>query len=209
MATEAPTAPPPIATPAPAPSAAPAPAPKPTTPLQRSRERMSATAVQADLDAPDPMKTVVPKSEVGSEKGEKPGEKPLEKPPEGKPAEPPEGKPAPTDGKKDSPWKLLDQFKTRVVTLERELAETKAKVPDPSQHETTSKRLEAAEKRRTELEEEIRYVNYAKSQEFAEKYQRPYEEAWAKAANDLAELQVTDENGAARPANAKDLVMLA
>ena len=205
MPSEAPPSPaPPAAAPAPAPTAA-APPAKPVSPMERARQSMRATAVQADLEAPDPIKTIKqPEPPKPTEIKPEPPKSAEAKAPE-KPAEttPPEAKP--TDDKKASPWKLLDQFKTRVATLERELLETKAKVPD----ETTSKRFEAAQKRATELEEEIRYVNYAKSQEFAEKYQKPYEEAWAKAIGDLTELQVTLEDGTSRKADAKDLLMLA
>lgn len=153
----------------------------------------------------------------GDEAPPKPEEKPeVEAPKPGEEAAPktdeaaakagtqPDGK-----GGKVSPWKLVDTFKARVLTLEKELAETRQRVSDPAQLESLNKRIEAAEKRRAELEQEIVYHNYAKSEEFNEKYQKPYQEAWAKAVSELGELEVLGEDGApARKATAQDLLAL-
>lgn len=192
---------------------------------------MDAESVMADLSDPDPMKTVKdrkkapepPKPEPS--KAEEPPPKPeaetdpLEGDEPPKPTEPkaedtppPPDKPMtdekgkPIDPKKVSPWKLLDQFKGRLTAAEKENIELKerlAKVPDIS-------KLEGIEKRNAELEEEIRYHNFAKSEEFAKNYQKPYEEAWAAAASELAELDVIGEDGApTRKATPNDLLALA
>ena len=92
----------------------------------------------------------------------------------------------------------------------RELVELKEKMGKATNLEQELKRIESVEARNKELEEEIKYQNYSKSNEFTEKYQKPYEQAWAKAAKELAELEVLDESGAvARRANAQDLIALA
>ena len=191
---------------------------------------MAESSVLADLSDPNPERTIrqKPRAQEPTKPPETPP-KPPETPPatddlelDGEPPKPPEGKTdeapqppdkpitddkgKPVDPKKISPWKLLDGFKSRLTAAEKENIELKerlAKVPDIS-------RLEGIDKRNKELEEEIRYQNYAKSQEFAEKYAKPYEEAWAKAVADLGELEVLAEDGSvARKATASDLVSLA
>ena len=226
----APAAPPPTATPTPAPTPAPAPA-APETPMSRMKQRMQTDSVMADLSDPDPMRTVKAKTKA-QEPPPAPPKQPEETPapsPETDPLDPdteeapksepkPEDTPPPPDKpmtdekgkvidpKKVSPWKLLDQFKGRLTAAEKENIELKerlAKVPDIA-------KLEGIDKRNKELEEEIRYTNYAKSQEFQEKYQKPYEEAWTKAVSDLGELEVLAEDGSvARKATASDLISLA
>lgn len=226
----APAAPPPTATPTPAPTPAPAPT-VPETPMSRMKQRMQTDSVMADLSDPDPMRTVKAKTKA-QEPAPAPPKQPEETPapaPETDPLDPdteeapkPEPKPEDTppppdkpmtdergkiiDPKKVSPWKLLDQFKGRLTAAEKENIELKerlAKVPDIA-------KLEGIDKRNKELEEEIRYTNYAKSQEFQERYQKPYEEAWTKAVSDLGELEVLAEDGSvARKATASDLISLA
>jgi len=227
----APAAHPPTAAAPAAPAPAPAPAPPAIeTPMARARARMAASAVEADLSDPNPEQTVRQKKAAAeppkpTETPPKPADEPppakddldLEgdepKPePQKKEEPPPPEKPLldekgkPIDKTKVSPWKLLDQFKGRLTAAEKEnveLREKLAKVPDLS-------RLEGIDKRNKELEEEIRYQNYAKSQDFAEKYAKPYEEAWAKAVADLGELEVLAEDGSpARKATANDLISLA
>ena len=108
------------------------------------------------------------------------------------------------------PWKLKKYWEKRAATVELEnnqLKERLAKLPDV---EKASKNIEAIQKRNQELEEEIKYTNFSKSKEYEEKYQKPYEAAWAKAAKELGELEVLDESGAvARRANSQDLIALA
>lgn len=198
--------------------------------MDRMRQRMASSAVEADLSDPNPERTVREKTK-GQEPPKPPPNKPQEEPPKSEPETDPletgeepktEPKPEdtpppldkaitddkgkPIDPKKVSPWKLLDQFKGRLTAAEKENIELKerlAKVPDIA-------KLEAIEKRNNELEEEIRYQNYAKSKDFEEKYAKPYEEAWAKAIADLGELEVVSEDGSpSRKATASDLVTLA
>jgi len=201
------------------------------------RQRMATESVMADPSDPDPMRTVkpMPKGQEPQKPAEPPKPESDDEPVvdnfdlEGRPdtteskadakstdapkpedAKPPEKlvdeKGKPVDPKKVSPWKLLDQFKGRLTATEKENVELKerlSKVPDIT-------RLETIDKRNKELEEEIKYHNYAKSQEYQEKYQKPYEDAWTKAISDLGELEVLAEDGSAsRKATASDLISLA
>jgi hypothetical protein len=75
----------------------------------------------------------------------------------------------------------------------------------PKEHQ---EKLSAIEARNKELEDEIRYVNYSKSKEFSEQYQKPYEQAWVNAIADLKELVITNDDGSSRTATAQDLIAL-
>lgn len=123
------------------------------------------------------------------------------------PAPEPGSAPAP-DKKKANPWKLVDEFKGRSATLEKELAELKKALPDPENQKRMVAEVEAIRKRNAELEEEIRYVNFSKSKQFTEQYQQPYEQAWQKAMSELGELTVTTEEGQERPLQPNDLLEL-
>lgn len=113
------------------------------------------------------------------------------------PDAPPEDKrpvdPADPDNKKKlSPWRLLDHEKQARLKAESELQELRKGVVPEAERTAITERLTAAEKRRAELEEEITYVNYSKSQEFQDKYQKPYEDAWKRAMGELGQLTITD-----------------
>jgi hypothetical protein len=183
--------------------------------MQAAREAMRANPVDGEtgkpIKAPEtkppekPAETKPPETKPPEQKAE---EKPPEKPATTeKPAEQPPAKPG--EKPTTSPWKLLDGFKSRVATLEAENLELKNRLSAAAEADKIAERAKAAEARATELEQEIAYVNYAKSQEFQEKYQKPYEDAWKKAVAELAELEVTGEDGSTRKASAEDLLALA
>ena len=110
---------------------------------------------------------------------------------------------------KANPWKLVDEYKAKASTLEQQLSEAKKAVVDPKEKEEITGKLTEAQKRLAELEEEIKYVNYSKSSEFSEKYQKPYEESWKKAMAELGELTVADEeSGSERPIAPNDILAL-
>ena len=91
-------------------------------------------------------------------------------------------------GKKTNPWDLVNTYKSRLSTLEKENAELRTKHAEPPKEVT--ERLSAIEKRNQELEQHIRFIDYKKSQEYVDKYERPYEEAWGRALKGLKGLQV-------------------
>jgi len=112
-------------------------------------------------------------------------------------------------GKRVKPWDLLDKFKGRVVSLERENAELKEKANGNHIPKEATDKITTLEARNKELEDEIRFTNYEKSKEYQEQYHKPYIEAWERAVGELNELTVTDANGHVRQAGAKDLLILA
>lgn len=126
------------------------------------------------------------------------------------PPEPPESAPEapPADKKKLSPWKLVDEHKAARLKAETELAELRKTMADPAKLKELEEKASAYEKRAKELDEHIKYVDYTKSTDFVEKYQKPYEAAWQKAMADLGELTVPGENGQERPMAPGDLLAL-
>lgn len=132
-------------------------------------------------------------------------------PAQGTPASKAAGEPttpaAPSEPKKDkNPWKLVDEYKARASKLENEIAEFRKGTVAPDERKTYESRVSELQKANEELEKEIRYVNYAKSTEFKNKYQEPYEKAWARAAKEVSEIFITDPNtGERRSASTNDL----
>lgn len=201
--------PPPVeAPPAPAPQAPAAPAAAPEAPPTPELHVTPQTVVDKGPPQPAPKKGSV-RDQMFQDLRKKAGaEEPTEPPrPE---ATKPETTPTATetpDKKKVSPWKLVDEFKSRAAQLEQQLAEAKKSLPDPKEREEMTTKLTAAEKRLQELEEEIRFTNYKKSREYQEKYEKPYEDAWKRAMGDLSEL-VIDDGGEGRQMSPEDMLEL-
>lgn len=123
---------------------------------------------------------------------------------------------APKKEKKVSPWRIIDDYKkttselkAKLETYEKELGALKSGKPTAEVPKEIQDRLTAAEKRVQEYEDELRFTNYQKHPEFVEKYQKPYDAAWARAVSELSEVSVTDPaTGTARPAQASDMLTL-
>lgn len=124
----------------------------------------------------------------------------------------PQGTPPAAEDPKDgrtNPWKLVDRYKTRAAELEKQVAEAKTNALAEQQRKEYLDQIESLTKRRDELENEIRFVDYSKSAEFQTKYQKPYEEAWKAAASELSEIVYTDpQTRQSRPATVDDLSQL-
>lgn len=107
--------------------------------------------------------------------------------------------------------KSKETLKTKdaeIARLQTELKTAKETPADDPDKKLLLEKYESEVKRRTELEKEIAFVAYHKSAEFVDKYQKPYEEAWAKAVGELSELTIESEDGTSRTATAQDLLAL-
>lgn len=116
-------------------------------------------------------------------------------------------------GKRPSPWKLVEHYKGLNTNLQREIAELRGKTNGelPKEH---VERLTALQKRNEELEQHMRFVDYSKSNEFVDKYQKPYEEAWTRAVSGLKGLKVqftdpTNSEVVSRDLTPQDIAALA
>jgi hypothetical protein len=201
------------------------PAVKPSSARARMHERMEAISKDSGEKEKPPQQRQAPPD--NTPKRDTP-QKPQDKQPTQKPAEEPadnvqdtnepqdqqdpNADPAdqqvqPLDKKKASPWKLVDQFKKRTVALEQELQALKSQVKDPKEVQGMTERLTKAEARALELEQEMRYHDFTKTQEFKTQYQEPYEKAWKSAIDDLNGVTFNDPvTGQERPLSAQDLV---
>lgn len=116
-----------------------------------------------------------------------------------------------TDSKtgKTNPWKLVDEWKGRASTLEKEVVELKKQLVPEQERKSIESRVAAAEARAKEMEDEIRYVNYQKHPDYIKNYQEPYEKAWKAATTELSEITITDPSTReARVATPQDLMEL-
>jgi len=110
--------------------------------------------------------------------------------------------------KRVNPWKLVDEHKSARAKLEAEVAELRKSIPDPAKSKEVEERISALSKRNEELESHIRFVDYSKSAEFADKYQKPYTQAWQRWMADLNELTVQGQDGTERPIQPNDILQL-
>ncbi len=170
--------------------------PEPTTPIADTKAAAPAPEKPKSSDA-------VPVSEkAGGEKTNESGNSPSADPIAAKTETPK------IDPKKPSPWKLVEQYKSKSITLESENIDLKKRLESLGDPAKIQDRMTTAEKRAQELEEHIRFVDYAKSKEFQEKWQAPYEAAWKRATSELRELSITDPNGQVRQVTPQDLLDL-
>src|SRR6185369_5604334 len=77
-------------------------------------------------------------------------------------------------------------------TLRAKLKELESK--DESTTKATQERIAAIEKRNAELEQHMRFVDYEKSTEYRDQFQKPYEDAWGSALRDLKGLTMKLED---------------
>lgn len=118
----------------------------------------------------------------------KPGEKPAEQPLE----------PA-------ALRKAYDETKGKVATLEKELADLKAKPAEDPEKKKLGETLAERDKRLAALEEEMRYTNYEKSQDYQDKYWKPFESAYNAGRQKAAALKaVNADTGETRQGAAED-----
>lgn len=110
---------------------------------------------------------------------------------------------------KTNPWKLVEQYKKQLADKDREYAEARKLISDPEARKAELSRLEQIEKRNKELEEHIRFVDYEKSSEYQEKYQKPYEEKWASTMAELKDMTLIDPaTGEERAITPRDMLEL-
>lgn len=182
------------ATPAPAPKDAPEPMQQPEIGTPTTKTDFMAD-VEADLEAMSaaddaPAKPAVKPPDAKPDTEVKPPDKGTEPKQDTTPKEPEPPKRA------KELREAYDGLKTRVSTeLEPKIKNLEAKIREyeskkPEDTAPILEKVAALEKRNAELESHIKYVDYTKSTEFVDKYQKPYQEAWTKATADFAQLNV-------------------
>lgn len=167
------------------PSAEPAATPK--SPAARSGDKQRAAAAPKKAPAEEP---VVP-------------EEPLE--PAAADAPKPDGtKPADKAPAKGNP---VSQMRERIAALEKERDEWKGKAekpPEDIEKKTMSERLAEREKRLAEVEQEIKFADYSKSEEYKKEFEKPFFDAYASAQGRIKGMKVVTDDGTVRTAEAGD-----
>lgn len=128
----------------------------------------------------------------------------------GQPQEQPSAPDKPGEkGGKVSPWKLVEQYKTRLSSMEKEIADLKTSGVAEEAKKKYLTQIEELKKEKDRYEEEIRFLDYTKHPEFKKQYQAPYEAAWKRAISELGEIPVVDpQTGNTRQATGDDLLAL-
>lgn len=166
----------------------------------------------------EPAKT--PEPPKAAEKPPEPTKTPEPPKPPEKTPEPP--KPPEPSGKAKKPADFLRE-KLASVEKERnefrsEIERLKASIAKPAEDpekKSLMERLESESKRRSELEQEMKYAAYERSQEFKEKYQQPYVDAFNAAQKKVASFKIVERKNdvdeviqAARQATPEDFSRL-
>jgi hypothetical protein len=169
-----------------------------------------------------PMQTRKPKAKAAGKPADKPaevkppdapadkpkvGEPPAEGAPPAEPAHEPNTVPELRKSYQALKKKAQEEYEPKIQTLEARVKELETS--NPAEVKTLQSRLEAAEKRRDELESEIRFTDYSKSTDFVEKYQKPYNQAWSKAMFEVTQLNRMQEDGTSTKMTQDDFLELA
>jgi len=122
---------------------------------------------------------------------DKPPEKPADKPPTAKtPEEPPAEKMAPKQLRE-----AYEALKAKHKALETEHTTLKTKTTQPAddpEKKTLSEKLAAREKRLQEIEEELKFTDYSKSEEYKEKFEKPFVDAYIAGRAKIAALKIAE-----------------
>lgn len=113
------------------------------------------------------------------------------------PVKPADKAPTKPEDKGSGPKELRAAYESaskRLKELESEREKWSKQAEDPEK-KTLSERLEAVEKRRAELEDEIKFSAYERSQEYKDTYLAPLERALKSAYQDVAQLNLETTDG--------------
>lgn len=106
--------------------------------------------------------------------------------------------------KREREWKREQEaVKTKLTDYE-----TRLKSGDTEAARTLTTELEARQTKIAELEQQVRNLDYTKSEEFREKFVRPVTKVLENAYTDLKEMVVTEEDGTVRAATEDDFKAL-
>ncbi len=199
------------------PASAPAPAPSPSTPppaqgLPKS-DSVPLNNAFADLDkmmgepeptpkpkGPQPQKKPAPEAKSKVDRPEETEDPPETEKAEEIPGDKP-GKPVPAPELR----KAYTELKAKHAALQAEHEKIKtAKPPEDPEKKGLAEKYEFANKRLKEIEDELRLSAYERSQEFKEKWQQPFIDAYQFGRERTAQFRVQDAEGNVRQATPED-----
>lgn len=174
----------------------------PPHPAQQKKEAAKPAAKPAAKVTDKPV--VKPEEAKVDETAPKPEEG--KEPPPTKPDEPP--KPA-LENKPKKPADFLreelDKTKKERDTLKAEVAKAKPAVAEAPEYKSLQEKHEKLIKEHSKLQEDLRFTAYERSPEFKDKFETPFNEAYAHGRSKVAALKVTDPGtGEPRPGKPED-----
>lgn len=111
------------------------------------------------------------------------------------------------DGKKPSPWKLVEDYKAKATKAETELAELRKNVLPDHDRKALEERASKAEARAKELHQKLIDKDWAESDEY-KKQQEDYSNTWKVAMAEMQGITVADGQGGEREVTAHDLLAI-
>ncbi len=164
------------------------------------RQKFGGETVESPGAPPSPVPKPSPNPDVETEDvppSSESAETPEVGSPNSEPASSPPADQTPTtgkDGKKISPWKLVDQFKARATAAEARALELEKQVFPEAKRKELTESLDGYKKRVEEMEGELRYHNAEKYDPDIKAAHSAYETAWKRALSELSEITITDPN---------------
>lgn len=178
------------------PSTEPLPKTTPGSPMDEMFKRLDKMVEPKDETATASTTPEAPKTPEAKAEGETPT--PAETPKNG------DTPPVP-DGKRPNPWKLMEEHKSARAKAEAENVRLQKLIQKPEEREAEVAKVKQLEEQNKQLLEHIRFVDYQKHPEFAEKYEKPYVENWNKIMRRLSGVTVDTGDGTRRPVEPKDI----
>jgi hypothetical protein len=103
--------------------------------------------------------------------------------------------------------KERDDLAAKLKTLEEAKADGTRKEVEAATA-ALKKEMEDIRKRNEELDTEVRFLDYTKSQEYKAKFEEPLRDAWKSALDDIDGVTITNDDGTTRPASHHDISAL-
>lgn len=144
-----------------------------------------------------------PKQEVKDEPQDEPAENELKPDEQSKPEKKEEAPP-----KQAKELRVAyENLKAKQKTLETELAQLKAEKAKPKEDpekKTLLEQVQDYQKRLKHFEEELKFASYERTEEYQQKYEKPFVDAYQMGRNKIAQLKITDTDGNSRQATPED-----
>lgn len=86
----------------------------------------------------------------------------------------------------------LHEAKEKLANYEAKIKEMESKAVDPTRLTELQQKIEAAEKRAAELDTELRFSNYERSEEYKQKYHEPFLQSYQAGRNKIATLKIVE-----------------
>jgi hypothetical protein len=101
------------------------------------------------------------------------------------------------------------QLEQSLMAKDAEIEAIKSKPAEDPEKKTLQERLTEREKRLADMENKIKFSDYQSSQEYKERYEQPFVDAWQAGRAKTSSLKITDADGNSRQATKEDFDRIA